>query len=107
MKKFDELFEKLSNLDIIQTSGDWAENLPDDIWNEYVKNNFKEVAFNLYIDTHRWYEVSVTIIRIYDELLGIEHITNLFSESSNYEDCYVKMKFYRMKEIPSVSYEKM
>ena len=106
MEKFDELLEKLQSLNITQTKSDWAEILPDEIWKEYFEGNFTEIAFNLDIDTHRWYETSVSVIKIYDRFLGIKYITNMFSESQDYEDCYVTMEFYEMKETQITTYTK-
>jgi len=30
-----ELIEKLNSLQILQTKSDWAENIPDEIWDMY------------------------------------------------------------------------
>ena len=107
MKNFNDLLEKLNNLRIIQKSIDWEECLPEEIWNEYFKGKCKELTSRLDVDTHRWYETSISVINIYDcdKLLGIRHITNLFSESSSCEDCYVTLKFFEMREITITSYE--
>ena len=105
MKEFNELLERLTSLDILQKYGEWAENLTDDIWDEHFNGNYKVRQSNLDISTHRWYETSVTVIEIYGGLIGIRHITNLFSESSDYEDCYVKITFHKMKEVKITSYE--
>jgi len=105
MEKFNELLKKLQDLNITQTKGDWAENLPDDIWKEYFKANFKEVKSGLDVDTHRWYETSTNVIEIFGGLLGITFITNMFSESQDYEDCYVTIEFNQMKEVQTISYE--
>ena len=104
MKEFNELLTKLKELKIIQTSGDWAEDLPVDFWQKYFIGNFEEVAHNIEIETHRWYETSIAVIDIYGHLLGIRYATNVFSESSSIEDCYVRIKFMEMKEVQTVSY---
>lgn len=107
MKNFKELLSKLNELSIIQKSGDWSEDLPIDIWNDYFKGNFKEVKHNLDIDTHRWYETSTVVIKIYDRLLGINYITNVFSESTEREDCYHTISFFEMKEVTEISYKEL
>jgi len=107
MDKFEELLKELKSLDIIQTSGDWSECLPNEIWNKHFKGNFKNVKRGIDIDTHRWYETSIEVINIYDKLLGIKGITNIFSEGSDFESCYVKIEFFEMKEVQVVSYKKM
>lgn len=104
MNKFNELLAKLQALEIIQTEGDWAENLPQEIWEEHFINNFKELDRNLKPDTRRHYEISTSVLSIYGGLLGITYITNLFSEISSYDDCYVTIEFEQMKEIQTVTY---
>jgi len=104
MEKFNELLEKLNSLSIIQTSVDWAECIPEDLWDEQFKGNFKVLKSGIDPDAHRWYETSVSVIRIYDGLLGISHISNLFSESLSCEDCYVTIGFFEMEEIVVTSY---
>ena len=105
MEKFNELLEKLNSLKLIQTSIDWAECLPQEIWEEHFKGNFKELKNGLDPDTHRWYETSISVISIYGKLLGISHISNLFSESSSCEDCYVTIGFSEMEEVTIISYK--
>lgn len=105
MERFNELLKKLQALKITQTKGDWAENLPEDIWENYFKANFKEVKSGLDVDTRRWYETSTTVIEICGGLLGVTFITNMFSESQDYEDCYVTIEFSEMKEVQTISYK--
>jgi hypothetical protein len=107
MEKFDELLAKLKELEIVQTQGDWQENIPEDIWEEYFKDNFEEVKHGLEVDTHRWYETSITVIKIFGRFLGIGYITNMFSEESSYEDCFVKLWFCEMKEAQTTTYEQV
>lgn len=106
MKKFNELLEKLNGLSLIQKSMDWAECLPEEIWNEHFKDNFEPLKSGLEPDAHRWYETSISVIKIYDKLLGIRHITKIYSESSSCEDCYVTIEFFEMEEVTVVSYKR-
>ena len=103
--RFEELLSKLKELDNVQTQSDWAEDIPEDIWNEYFEDNFETVANNIDIDTHRWYEVSTTVLQIFDRFLGVRHISNMFSESSDYEDCYVKLEFDEMEAVQTTTYK--
>lgn len=107
MEKFNELLEKLKGLKIIQKSMDWAECLPEEIWKDHFDGNFKELKNGLDVDQRRHYETSISIIEIYGKPLGIRHITNLYSESSSCEDCYVTIEFFEMKEVLIKSYEKV
>ena len=100
-----ELIQKLNDLKITQISGGWEENIPEDIWEQYFENiQYEEVAWDLDVDTHRWYETSTTVIRIDGIFMGINYITNMFSESQEYEDCFHYLEFMEMEEFSTVSY---
>ena len=107
MEKFKEMLKELQELDIIQNSGSWEDHIPKKLWDDYfAESEFKEVKWNIDVDTHRWYETSITVIKIFGGLLGICYITNLFSESSDHEDCFHKIRFYEMEEIQTISYKR-
>jgi hypothetical protein len=106
MEEFNELLKELKNINTEQTSIEWDENIPEEIWNNHFKGNFKELKSGLEVDTRRWYETSISVIEIYSKPLGIKHITNLFSESSSCEDCYVHIEFFEMEEITIKSYKR-
>ncbi len=108
MEKFDELLEKLKGFEIIQKYGGWEDNIPKHIWDEYFENaDYTISAENLDVDTHRWYETSITVINIYGRYLGVRHITGMFSESQLHEDCYVQIEFYEMKEVETITYQRL
>jgi hypothetical protein len=104
---FEGLFSKLSELKIIQKEGEWSECIPDDIWEKYFDGNFKIVASNLLIEKCRWFETSIDVIKIFDNLLGIRYISNVFSEGSSVEDCSFSICFYKMEEFTTVSYRQV
>lgn len=105
MSKFEELLKKLQDAKIIQKYGDWEENIPENIWEEYFdKGQYKTLAYGLKVDTHRWYEASTTVVELHGGLLGITYVTNLFSESSEYADIGYKMVFKEMEAYTTVSY---
>ena len=105
MEKFNELLEKLNKEKIECTDCGWEENLPEDVWEEYFnKKEYKVVESGLDQDEHRWYCISTTVIKIFGKYLGITHISNLYSESMDAEDCSVDCKFFEMKEKQSVTY---
>ena len=106
MEKFDELLAKLKALKITQTHFDWAEDIPEDIWKEYFDGNFKVVKRNLRVDKHRWYETSISVIKIFDRFLGIRHVSDMFSETMDVEDCYHTLEFFEMKEVQTITYER-
>ena len=69
------------------------------------KDKYKTITHNLDIDTHRWYETSISVIEIDNTLIGVRYITNIFSESSDYEDCYVVLNFNEMEKVTIESYK--
>lgn len=105
MSKFDELLKELQAISKVQNCIDWIESIPNDI---YVKN-FKDVDYlelddGLHIDTHRWYELSTSVIEIHGRILGIHHVSNIFSESMMCSDCEHDIAFFEMEEMKTISY---
>ena len=98
------LIKKLNDAKILQKQISWEENIPDDLWKE-LNGKYQEVASNLMVDTHRHYELSTTVIKIESTFIGIEHITNIFSESSCCEDCYHTLRFFEMEEVQTTTYK--
>lgn len=105
--KFDELLEKLQGLNLIQTSICWEEIIPEDIWDEYFNEDYGEEAVGLDVDEHRHYETSISVVDVYGRLLGIRHISKVYSEQSCIEDCYHTVEFFEMKEVQTISYEQI
>lgn len=108
---FDELLRELQNANIKQTSMEWEENIPEDIWDNHfrygdLEDNFKVVATGLDVDTRRWYETSITVIKIYGRFLGMRWVTNLFSEQMEPQDTNHTPLFFEMEEIQTTSYRK-
>jgi hypothetical protein len=102
-----ELILKLNDLKITQTSSDWEEDVPEDIYNEYLDGAYTELAYDLDVDTHRWYETSITVLDFSGFFIGVRYITNMFSESQDYEDCYHHLEFFEMEEFTKISYKKV
>jgi hypothetical protein len=50
--------------------------------------NLEVVASGLYVDKHRWYEISTSVYKCEDGFVGVSGVSQLYSESSDYEDCY-------------------
>lgn len=101
-----ELVQKLNDLKITQTEGDWAENIPEEIYNEYLDGSYQEVDYDLDVDTHRWYETSITVLEFPSGFVGVRYITNMFSESQDYEECYHTIEFMEMEEYVTTSYRR-
>ncbi len=105
MEKFKELLSELNKERILQKSIDWAECLPDEVWEGYFKGNFKELARNIDLDKRRWHETSISVIEIFEGILGIRHISQLYSEISSCEDIYFHLEFFEMEEAKTITYK--
>ena len=102
---FDELLEKLNGLKILQKNIDWEEDIPEDLYNEYF-TDYDLVDELLNIKKHRWYETSISVLKINDQFLGVKHVSDLKSESMEVEDCFVHLKFMEMKAVETITYHK-
>ena len=49
--------------------------------------NLEVVASGLYVDKHRWYEISTSVYKCEDGFVGVSGVSQLYNESSDYEDC--------------------
>jgi hypothetical protein len=101
MERFDEMLAKLNDLSITSY---WEDGIPDDIWEKYLYRKHEEKATGLDVDTHRWYEISTTVWLVEGRLLGIRHVSNIFSESMGMSDCGVEAQFFEMEEVTVTSY---
>lgn len=45
------------------------------------------VAHGLYVDKHRWYEISTSVYKCEDGFVGVSGVAQTYSESMYYEDC--------------------
>ena len=102
-----ELVKLLNELNLSQCSMDWDENIPDDIYVKFFENNHKEVASGLDVERHRWYETSTIVIEINGKFLGINLVTDLFSENMDIEDTGEGIIFFEMQEINTISYKEI
>jgi len=101
-----ELVEYLNSLEITQKHLDWTEDIPKEIWAKHFFDGvFQTIKCGLEIIKHRWYETSIEVISINDGLIGVESVTDLFSEQSSVEDMFFTLNFFEMEEVPSVSYK--
>jgi hypothetical protein len=101
----EELVKILNDLNLSQESTDWDENIPEDIYGKFFENNHKEVASGLDLEKHRWYETSTIVIEINGKFLGINLVTDVFSENMDVLDCGEGISFFEMQEVKIVSYK--
>lgn len=105
--KIADLVKELNGFKIHQTTMSWEESLSDDMWYYYFDKKFKVVSSGLHVNTHRWYETSVTVLDMGNEnYLGVRHVSNVFSESMGVRDCDVHLEFFELMPITTVTYIK-
>lgn len=63
-----------------------------------------ELAVDVDISRHRWYETSESYFRLEDGILGIRGVSNIYSEMSNPSDFEVHTRAFEGEEITVVSY---
>lgn len=65
--------------------------------------NLEIVASGLYIDKHRWYEISTTVYKC-DGFVGVSGVSQLYSESMDYESCFCECVAEEFKPVQTISY---
>lgn len=46
------------------------------------------VASGLYVDKHRWYEISTSVYKCEDGFVGVNGVTQTYSEMMIFKDCF-------------------
>jgi len=114
MKNLKELINHLNGFKILQTSC-WEECIPREIWDTYFENNKVVVYSGIDADKRRHYELSTSAISfdegIFEEngdyVMGIRHISDMYSEQSSFEDFSHTLEFFEMKPITTINYIKV
>ena len=65
----------------------------------------KVLAEDVDISRHRWYETSDSYFQLEDGILGINGLTNIYSEYDSPFDCDVQCYAFEGEEIMTVSYK--
>lgn len=105
--EFKEFLQKLIALDLTQTTSEYEEELPEEIFTQFESFAPKPIAFDLDVDKHRWYEVATTVYQVGDIYFGIRGATQMYSESSSWDDLGVDWRVFEMKEVQTVTYEEI
>ena len=99
-----ELIQKLNDLKILQTSIDWLEDIPTNIYDEYIDSEYETLEDGVDLEKHRWYETSVTAFKLGNQIIGVRSVTDVFSESMDVSDCSEYLEFFEMKSVGKVTY---
>ena len=103
---FDELLIHLKGLDIVQRSSEWEDDIPSEIWENHFNENYTDIANGLRVSKEKWYETSVSIIRIADRFLGISFISDMHG-SSDIIDFNRTIGFFEAKEVQTTTYKEI
>lgn len=102
-KKFKKLVKDLNEAEIIQTDFDIEYDLRDCKFIDS-SQSLEPIATDLFVDKHRWHECSIDVIEIEDFYLGVEHISQFYSESGGLRDAEYVLKFQEMEQIMQPTY---
>ena len=105
MSKFDELLRSLKESNQSQLDSCWEENIPNELYEAHFMDNYELVAEGLDVDTHRWFERSTVVVKIHGRFLGINLITNVFSDGASVDDVGGSVEYFEMEEVNVISYE--
>lgn len=105
--EFKEFLEKLQSLKLTQQSGDVIEDLSEDVYQIWLNLGTTQVESDLNVDKHRWYEKSTTVYQIGENYLGVRGATQMYSESSSFDDLCIEWEFFEMKPIKITTYEEI
>lgn len=105
--KLQELIKELNDLELVQTSNDFEEEIPQ----EYEKYFENFVASEIDVYKYRMPKISTTVFKFGEnEYFGVEVISDIIIDNnstiSEYEKINHKLKFFEMKEIKTVTYTK-
>ncbi len=90
-----------------------ANNPRDNLWDmeDQIHHLYKmwveRVAIWLDLDEHRHYEKETIVYKCEDWFVGIHGVSKLYSEESSYEDIGENCTAFEMKEVPTVTYQRL
>lgn len=102
-----DLVEDLNNRKIVQKRHFDYDEAFLSVIKQYKKGDHDTIQVidrGIWVDTRRWYETSITVFNTKLGLLGVRHISNIFSESSEYEDMNFTYEFYEMEPVQVTTY---
>ena len=79
----------------------------DEVCEEFWDSDPKLVKEGLDPEKHRWYEITTNVYRIGDRFIGVRGPSQMYSESSSWEDLYTPCVAFEMDEIRTVSYREI
>lgn len=66
--------------------------------------DLEAVAHDLCVDKHRWFETSTTVYKCDDGFVGVNGVTQVYSEMMDYSDCYCECVAEEFKPVQTTTY---
>jgi len=82
------------------------EYLSEDAYKSYNFTDLKVLQEGVEPDKHRWYEISTTIFKLGEEVFGARGGTDIYSETTGWDDLCIKPEFFEVEEIAKITYQK-
>lgn len=95
--------KKKEVIDLINNEDELYHNCDaEDLLNEH---GIEQVAYNLNVDRHRWYEIITDIYKCEDGYVGITGLGKLYSEMMSPSDCDVHCYAEEYEEVTTITYK--
>lgn len=65
----------------------------------------KRVASDLNIDRHRWFEISTNVYECDDGFVGVEGVSEVYSEMMDYRDCDCPCTATEYEAVQTITYK--
>lgn len=66
--------------------------------------DLEAVAHGLYVDKCRWFETSTSVYKCEDGFVGVNGVTQTYSEMMDYRDCLCECTAKEFKPIQTITY---
>ena len=78
--------------------------------NAYILGDIADIEIieiGIEVEKHRYYETSISVLKLEDGLIGIRTLSDLFSEQMNWTDTYESPRFHEVesKEVVTTIYK--
>ena len=70
----------------------------------FAKAKAESIVNGLFVDKHRWYEITTSVYKVGEWFLGVRGVSALFSESMSFSDCEIETIAFEMELVLSETY---
>lgn len=105
-----EFIKTLNDAKILQSfyfdDGICEGGLSEELLSEWIKQDPRLLEDGLNVDKHRWYEITTSYYKLIDgTIMGVNLVSQLYSESMSWEDAYHTLRFFEGEEVKIVTYQ--